>query len=409
MTLERRAALLGATPGVPPSLRALGLIDESGDIALYIDEEDRLVNGAGIPILIFKTPEGLVGDGVADDGPAINSALATGRAVFLPKPSSYYRIATALVMSATIGQRLLGEDQSTRLVADASVAKILSIRERSQQIENLRISGHGIADGQSGLYIGPNYQPYWKARSLLIDGCGIGIENKCPDSNPGAYGSDAGGIYDCQLETCGIGFLAFGNKDDTPVIGTSFSSCTVAGVKVDGDGGATVMGGVFGGCGTSILVSSGNCTGRGIHFEPDSGASGYSGYIVDVATNSSCTIADSFSEHGAASGVTDIRGDAGSRLDIFGNWGGADKARSNGSCVIRHFGGQAGTIIIDYNGAFTFPAGQFDYVSDGDGLPAAAATYIGLEMAVVGANEKRFYKCRQTGASAFEWVQIGGA
>lgn len=337
----------------------------------------------------YRVPGGLIGDGVADDAPAINALLATGRTAFLPRPSVRYRLGSPLILSSTIGQRLIGEDQGTEIRPDSGIDAI-HLGARSQQIENLNIrciSGKGI--------VIPLAIAYWKVLYCLISFASVAVENKVVDPAPGApQGSDAGLIHACQITTCTVGYLAFGNKDYTMIDGgTSIGSCGIA-VKIDGDGGVRSQGGVYGGNGTAILVQEGRFCGGGMSFELNTD------FDVYVNTNAAATIESSFT---TAPPTPNVQAQANATIDFFGYCGGFNSARSNGTGLIHNFGGRQ-VIVIDYNGAFSFPAGPYDYVSDGDGLPVSAAQYVGREMAVVGANAVSFYKCLKTGASAYRWV-----
>lgn len=347
----------------------------------------------------FLIPSGLVGDGVADDGPAINAALATGRSVFLPKPTSSYKATTPIVFSSTIGQILFGENQAVQIAAPAATAKIISTRNRTQRVKSLKISGAGVGEGQSGVYIGPTYNPFWACEDLLIDNCAIGIENKCPDSAPAASGSDGGLILGCALSTCGIGYLAYGNQDSTPVLGTSFSGCATAGIKCEAGGGVNTQGGVFGGNGQAVIVAAASVAAiYGGYIEMDDATD--TGPAIEVEANSICDVYSVRFNRGNFTGY-DIRTAAGATASLHGFNAGMTSGRLNGTSWI--IDKSRVPILVNYNGVWDFRAGAY---APYDALPTAATALAGQTVALVAEDGLTLHYCARTGASTYEWREL---
>lgn len=390
---------------------ALALITSAGEIGAYLDRNGQLVTRGGLPIAPYTIPQGLYGDGVHDDAPAINRALLTGKSVILPRPPAHYFVGSGLAMSTTAAaQHFLAADAATKIVAASSVEKILSLRARSQVAGPLRISGSGLGAGRTGIYIGPNYVPHWTIFRVFVENCGYGIENHCPGSEPAASGSDAGGLFSSELTFCDVGFLAYGNQDKTVIDATSCTSCPTAGVKVMFGGGVTLRGGVQADNGVSVWVESGLLNAEGVHFE-DRDNTG-SDVTAEVGVNCRGTFNSCQFQTGGLPGF-EVRTAAGAIVDLLGTNNGLVYARSNGTSFIRDFG--AAPCLVDYNGAFTFRAGPWNAYNalpnvdnPGDvGTFVDGSLFAGQTVALVSATTQTLHYCARTGASAYEWRELG--
>jgi len=107
---------------------------------------------------------GAVGDGTTDDTAAIQAAENTGKAVYFPDPSSFYRVTSAITMSAN--PLWFGERGVTTIIRRTSGAGgVLNFPAGNENgvIENLRIGGIG----STGIIVnGGGYANYLSTLSL---------------------------------------------------------------------------------------------------------------------------------------------------------------------------------------------------------------------------------------------------
>lgn len=107
---------------------------------------------------------GAVGDGTTDDTAAIQAAENTGKAVYWPKPASFYKVTTAIAMSAN--PRWFGERGVTTIIRRTNGAgAVLDFPGGNQNgvIENLTIGGIGA----TGITVaGGGYANYLSTLSL---------------------------------------------------------------------------------------------------------------------------------------------------------------------------------------------------------------------------------------------------
>lgn len=95
--------------------------------ASWLNDVNDLVysNTGTINVLVQETPA--VGDGVTDDTLAIQTALNTGKDVFLP-PGTY--LTTQPLVLNTVGQRLYGIPNNTAILADHTNGPVINILQR---------------------------------------------------------------------------------------------------------------------------------------------------------------------------------------------------------------------------------------------------------------------------------------
>lgn len=340
---------------------------------------------------------GAKGNGTTDDSGAINAVLAAGKIPYLPRTSASYRLSSSLQFSSQIGQRLIGDGPVLSILnADAGVDAI-RLGARSQQIENVSITGPGKANAGNGVSI-LDYYPFWKLINVLIAGMAIAVNNKTLSGSPG--GSDAGGIFGSQITTCGIGYLAYGNKDDTPVIATGIGSCDT-GIQVDGDGGCYYEGNVLGANTVAGLVSSGSLCVKNGHVE----GTPANGISFDVSTNGNLSLIDCAAINGN-SGVIDIRCAAGATAYCSGKLPGFSTGRVNSTGQILNT--SRAVIAVDYNGGganFAYNAGAYTVVDTT--LPTATIATVGsLVMLIISGGSRDVYLGTKTGASSYAWSRV---
>lgn len=352
---------------------------------------------------------GAKGDGVTDDTVAFQNAINTGRSVFIPAGS--YKITASLQLTSQIGQRIFGSAQElTTVFTQVDDMTLFIYGARSQQIENMTLSGSSLENGGIGISI-PFYFPYWRAYSLLMRNFGTAIDNHVPTppvGQPGyPSGSDAGGVDNCQITSCTKGIRTVGNKDYLHIENTAVGSCLI-GLEVAQGGAAVICGNVWGGDGTTFNIIDGAATARGVHIETDSAASGYNGCVFELATNTSLDFHSCLLEKGGDTSVVDIRAASGAQVDFYGRCGGFTNARANGSpAQIRQWGGVPGLVTIDVNGVSSIPAGPYNY---GNTLPSPAINWCSRHFALIAdgspaAMDFEEYVCEYIGG-AYMWNPV---
>ncbi len=111
---------------------------------------------------------GAIGDGVVDDAPALNAALAATGTVRL-KPG-VYRVAQSVELPAGAG--LIGSGYATALVADADSHPVVTLTAGDATVRGLRLVG-----GSAGLKAAPRDGHVWhcRAENLVCEDNHVGV------------------------------------------------------------------------------------------------------------------------------------------------------------------------------------------------------------------------------------------
>lgn len=163
---------------------------------------------------------GAIGDGVTDDTAAIQAAVATGRAVFFPKPAVNYLISASLTLKQA--QLIYGETKSTEtsvgIIANMSspvfvLGDGITPTLRHFCFRDIRVLNSG------GPVIMSRYATNWSAFDCSFSGGGgynaVDMEQ-----------SYRIGFYNCDISTSGAGWAA-SLLDNSNVI--LFSNCAMTG------------------------------------------------------------------------------------------------------------------------------------------------------------------------------------
>lgn len=150
---------------------------------------------------------GAVGDGTTDDTTAFRTALAESDAVFVPPGT--YRLTGTLDLGQ--GQRLAGQGDTSRLVADSNSYPLLAVRESYCQITALRLEGGDPAirlRGDDGPCVATFLSDLtiWDATvGLLLDG-GDSFDRPC-------YWNFAGRVLVVRPGEVGVRLMKSGSGD----------------------------------------------------------------------------------------------------------------------------------------------------------------------------------------------------
>jgi len=145
----------------------------SGSRGIWIDSGTRWVslNGGWANVHEF----GALGDGTTDDTAAFLAAIATGAPVWVPNPSTAYRITAKLTLG--IGQRMTGASKYlTKLLHDFN-GDFIELLEKSS-LDNLYLEGQGATTtGKGLLFTGTNgNQSVHNCKIINFDGACLDFE-----------------------------------------------------------------------------------------------------------------------------------------------------------------------------------------------------------------------------------------
>lgn len=161
-------------------------------------------SGATLRNLVDKVREvvsvkdfGAVGDGIADDAAAIQAAINTGKAVFLP--NGIYKIGAALVLPS--GSVVIGESMPNTIVRTTAATNAITIPDTvtvenyNCRIENLLLLGDGV--GTIGIQVGSGLN--FSARHLITSVSIVGFTSHGIHLNGCSYVT----VTECNISSCG--------------------------------------------------------------------------------------------------------------------------------------------------------------------------------------------------------------
>jgi hypothetical protein len=190
---------------------------------------------------VSVTDFGAVGDGSTDDTAAIQAAVTAGHAVYFPKPSSYYKVTSAITVSGA--RKLYGDSKIASRVVGTHSGRIFSFEDVGTyglRICDLSIEGNGSS---VGLYIASTAE---ETAHIALEAVRIYNHDK------GVDGVDTYGVFDSAwhkvdfLSCATWGINLSGSQN-------CFTACTWRlcgrGVSIDNQSGnASIGGGAFIGC-----------------------------------------------------------------------------------------------------------------------------------------------------------------
>jgi hypothetical protein len=153
---------------------------------------------------------GAVGDGVADDAAAIQAAVNTGKAVFLPKGN--YKLLSPITL-ATIGQRFFGETSQESYLTGGLNHDLLRIAASHCEVDHVHFRPSGGSNATP-----PTFAPLriYAALSHVHDnrflasavntGCGILLDDVNPATSTAVAGAYGHTISDNRIGTSGYDF-----------------------------------------------------------------------------------------------------------------------------------------------------------------------------------------------------------
>jgi len=167
-----------------------------------------------------KTDFGAKGDGVTDDAPAINRALAQMKTSVNNWCVLYFPAGTYLINSTVYnagrnnqdnnGMSLVGEDPVTTsvkcgkafAVSDLGQGAMLRLDGMCGKISRLTLEGNGIA--KIGLLRDGGYGTDWRITDLMINNVGVGVQFGGASNK----GQDISVVTRCRFTRCGTGITA---------------------------------------------------------------------------------------------------------------------------------------------------------------------------------------------------------
>lgn len=160
---------------------------------------------------------GAVGDGIADDAPAISAALSSGAAI-VRVPAGRYRLASSIEIGRD-GQTLRGEGQSSQLVSEADgVAISFANRQRCSASGFLLRS----ATAAVGVYVG-DVAHHFAVDGVMIDGSLGGFQTAGIQISRSFYGS----VMRCDVIHCGVGIYGANECNGNTISANSIRQCDV--------------------------------------------------------------------------------------------------------------------------------------------------------------------------------------
>lgn len=210
--------------------------DEIGYTASGVGAVDTTV-AAKLGEWVSVTDYGALGDGSNDDTAEIQAALDTGKNVFVPGTSTYYKITAALAMSSN--QHFFGEGTRSQIRQTTALANVVQATSKSGcVVEDIKLYAPGD-------------------RSSYIDGAGLIFitSDKCAARNVTVENHRGGGIVLYSTANSTVVGNTFINS---PVAHTDDDTGAFADVAVVYDAGGNIVRGNYciSGQGTGVLVQS---------------------------------------------------------------------------------------------------------------------------------------------------------
>ena len=130
---------------------------------------------------------GAVGDGVADDTAAIQAAINTGKAVYVPAAASYYKITSALTLNSN--QRIFGDGVGSQIRQVTSLANVLAATSKI-----------GVIVDSLHIYCVGTFSNYNTGSGVILQSCSQSIVRECLVSNHRGAGVNIYSSDECLVE-----------------------------------------------------------------------------------------------------------------------------------------------------------------------------------------------------------------